>query len=339
MLIVCILCMAGSIPAQAAGTSQPTSAKAQGGKWVSTSSGKKYRYKNGTYAKYTWLKIKGKYYFFLKSGNMAANRMLTLSGKTYYLTRSGARVNNTWMVKSGKTYYFDKNGVRAQNKWLKRNGQYYYVGANGAVLKNQWVDHNRYYVGAKGTRLKSCVKDGYYLNASGKKVVKVFKGEYIFVGDSRMVGMQQAAASSDTLYIAKVGQGYSWLKSTGGVKLRYYLQANPKVKVILALGVNDLGNSASYISYYKKLIKDFPKTQFSILSVNPVDEAKAKKNGYTVKNRSIEAFNRKMYLAFRTRYVNTYKDLKKDGFQTRDGIHYTNETYQELNQLIRKKVP
>ena len=65
---------------------------------------------------------------------------------------------------------------------------------------------DRYYVGANGTRVTNTVKDGYYLNARGKNVIKVFNGDYIFVGDSRMVGMQSAVAPSDTLYIAKSGQ-------------------------------------------------------------------------------------------------------------------------------------
>ena len=56
------------------------------------------------------------------------------------------------------------------------------------------VDNHKYYVGANGTRVTNTVKDGYYLNASGKNVIKVFNGDYIFVGDSRMVGMQSAVA-------------------------------------------------------------------------------------------------------------------------------------------------
>ena len=44
---------------------------------------------------------------------------------------------------------------------------------------------------------------------------------------------------------------------------------------MLALGVNDLKNVNSYITYYKKLIKEFPKTKFYVLSVNPVNERSA----------------------------------------------------------------
>ena len=133
--------------------------------------------------------------------------MQKLAGKTYYFKANGVRAESIWIKKGGRYYYFDKNGVRAENKWVKRNGKYYYVGENGAIVTKSWVDNNKYYVGANGTRETNTVKDGYYLNASGKNVIKVFNGDYIFVGDSRMVGMQSAVAPSDTLYIAKSGHG------------------------------------------------------------------------------------------------------------------------------------
>lgn len=338
LLILCLACAAAALPVQAAGSATPAASVAKGGKWVKTGSGKKYRLKDGTYAQNQWLKIGGKYYYFLKSGLMAKNRMITTDGKTYYVKANGVRIKSSWIKKNGKSYYFDKNGVRAQKKWIRRSGKLYYVGADGAIAKNQWVDGGKYYVGADGLKLKNCVKNGYYLNADGKKVVKVFKGDYIFVGDSRMVGMQKAIAPADTLYIAKVGEGYSWLKSTAGVKLKYYLKANPNVKVVLALGVNDLGNVKSYISYYKKLIKNFPKTKFYILSVNPVDDAKVAKRGYKVKNSAINSFNKKMYVAFRSRYVNTYKEMKADGFGSRDGLHYLEADYIKLYRSIVEKI-
>ena len=261
--------------------------------------------------------------------------MQKLAGKTYYFKANGVRAESIWIKKGGTYYYFDKNGVRAENKWVKRNGKYYYVGENGAIVTKSWVDNNKYYVGANGTRVTNTVKDGYYLNASGKNVIKVFNGDYIFVGDSRMVGMQSAVAPSDTLYIAKSGQGYAWLKSMAGVQLRYYLKTNPNVKVVLALGVNDLKNVNSYITYYKKLIKEFPKTKFYVLSVNPVNE---KIRRYRIKNSSIESFNKKMYVAFRSRYVNTYRQMKQEGFGTKDGLHYLEADYQKLYATIISKI-
>ena len=335
MLLLLLVFSMGMASVQASAATVSTAAKSADGKIVTKGSEKYYRYKDGSYAKNTWIKIGKKSYYFLKSGKMAVSRMQKLSGKTYYFKANGVRAESIWIKKGGKYYYFDKNGVRAENQWVKRNGKYYYLGEDGKIVTNAWVDNHQYYVGANGTRVTNTVKDGYYLNASGKNVVKVFNGDYIFVGDSRTVGMQSAIAPSDTLYIAKNGQGYAWLKSTAGVQLRYYLKSNPDVKVVLALGVNDLGNVNSYISYYKKLIKEFPKTKFYVLSVNPVNE---KIRRYHIKNSSIEAFNKKMYVAFRSRYVNTYKQMKQEGFGTKDGLHYLEADYQKLYATIISKI-
>ena len=305
-------------------------------KWLNKNGNRYYFQSNGVYAKSKWEKIGGKYYYFLKDGQMARNRMITTSKKTYYVNASGVRVKSTWLKKSGKKYYFMANGVRAEKKWVKSGGKYYYLMSNGQMAVDRWV--GSYYVGENGARLTDRVVDGYYLNSSGKKTVKVFKGDYIFLGDSRMVGMKRTYSPSNTLYIAKEGMGYSWLKSTGGPTLKNYLKANPNVKVVLALGVNDLGNIQSYISYYRSLIKAFPKTKFYVLSVNPVDQKKEARYGYSIKNSSITSFNKKLYVAFRSSFINSYNYMKKNGFETRDGLHYTAEVYKDLYDYIIRKI-
>lgn len=305
-------------------------------KWLTKDGDKYYFQQDGKMAQYKWLKIGNKYYFFLKSGRLARNQMLTLGGKTYYVNASGVRVKSTWIKKNNKKYYFGSNGVRYQNKWIKSGGKYYYLGSDGAMVTNRWVGD--YYVGANGTRLTNCVVDGYYLNSKGKRTVRKFTGDYIFVGDSRTVGVQMSKAPADTKYIAKNGMGYEWLKSTGGQTLQSYLKLNPNVKVVLALGVNDLGNVNSYIKYYKNLMKKYPKTEFYVLSVNPVDEKKEASHGYKIKNSTIRSFNRKMYKAFHSSYVNTYDYLIDRGFETRDGLHYTRAIYRDLYDYIIQKI-
>lgn len=308
-------------------------------KWL-TKDGERYYFQaNGICVKYKWQTINKKEYFFLKSGKMAKNQMFTYKNKTYYVNKSGQKIKGAWVKKNGKMYYFDKDGVRLQKKWVKYKGDFRYLGADGTIVKNSWV--GSYYVDKDGKRLKNCVKDGYYLNASGKKVIKVFDGDYIFVGDSRTVGMEVSKPSANTKYIAKVGEGYNWLKKTGGVTLQYYLKTNPNVKVVLALGVNDLGNINSYISYYKSLIKKYPKTEFYILSVNPVEEKVAPygTRGY-VKNSSIKTFNKKLKASFSSRYVDSYNYMwnKEKGYETTDGLHYTVRVYQDLYDFIIKAI-
>lgn len=153
-----------------------------------------------------------------------------------------------------------------------------------------------------------------------------------------MVGMENSVSSTNTLYIAKVGMGYDWLADTADETLRKQLKARPELKVVFGFGVNDLGNIEKYIKYYRELIKDFPKTSFYFLSVNPVDEKKETQYGYSIKNSAISTFNRRLYTAFRSKYINSYTYLKNSGFSTMDGVHYTTATYQKLRSFILTKI-
>ncbi len=399
LLAMCLgmLCFTGTVQASAKTVNAVTSAKTvTGGKWVTTKSGKKYRYANGTYAKSAWLKINGsiyrinkngirmtgwftvsgtdfyasktgklyvkrwltagssryyfqasgacakgkwlqisgKYYYFLNSGKMATNRMVKKGSSYYYVNKSGVRVKSTWVVRDGKKYYFDKSGVRVQKKWLLYGGKYYYLGSDGVMAVSQWIN-DTYYVDETGARVTDSFVDGYYLDETGKKTV--INENYIFVGDSRMVGMQQSVASSDVKYIAKISQGYTWLNTTAGKELKRYLKAKPQVTVVLALGVNDLGNIGNYISYYQALITEFPDTVFYVLSVNPVDDKLAASKGYKIKNSDITAFNKKLKAAFSDRYINTYTFMKTN-METSDGVHYTAATYQALYSFLMDSI-
>lgn len=305
--------------------------KYSGQKYYADASGKLYVSK--------WAKKGKKYYFLGANGVLAKKTVVKYKKQYYYVDKSGARVTNTWITSKGKKYYYDQNGVRLQNKWIKDNGKFYYLGSSGAMAIEQWVDGGKSYVGADGAMKTNCVVDGYYLNAKGRKTVKPFKGDYIFVGDSRTEGMRLAVSSKDTMYIAKVSMGYSWLKSTAGPKLQNYLDANPNVTVVLAFGVNDLGNIDNYISYYKTLIAKYRKTKFYVMSVNPVDEAQEAVSGYKVKNSQISSFNKKMKSGIgKEKFLNTYKYLKKKGFTSRDGVHYSSNDYRNIYNYVIKKI-
>ncbi len=306
-------------------------------KWLTEGDEKYFFHSSGVMAKKKWVKIGKYYYYFRDDGTLAANCMITVGKKTYYVSRSGIRLTSTWVKTGGKKYYFDKNGVRVEKKWVKSGSRFYYLGKNGVMYVDRWVGN--YYVGSDGARKTSCVVDGYYLDASGKKTIQVFEGNYIFVGDSRTVEMGNVKPSNDILYIGKSGADYDWLKSTAGETLRLNLQANPNVKVLLAFGINDYGNIEYYIDYYKNLIEDFPKTEFYILSINPVDEKKEIQYGYSITNQTLERFNKQMRKAIgKSHYIDAYTYMVKNGFDTRDGIHYTIPQYEELYQFIMSKI-
>ncbi len=304
--LFCFLCFAGAAhPAKAAVNVVQSAKTVTGGEWKTTAKGKRYRYANGTYAKKAWRKIGGSIYRF-NTGGYVLTGWIKYKGKMYYAASNGKLQIGKWVKSGGKKYYVDKTGARLQNVWIKYNGKFYYLGSTGAVEQT-----------------------------SSKKTSKTFNGSYIFVGDSRTVGMQMAASPADTKYIAKVNMGYSWLESTAGPELQSYLNGNPNVSVVLAFGVNDLGNVQKYISYYKKLISMYPNTRFYVESVNPVDEQVEAQHGYTVTNKQIIAFNKKLRAGVgKSRFLNTYNYLAKKGFQTSDGVHYTIEEYSGLYSYI-----
>lgn len=377
MFLFCFLCFAGAVQSSAA-VNVVVSAQETPGEWKTSGKGRRYRYtQNGKYAKNVWQKIggsvyrfdkqgyvvtgwftygkkkyyagsdgklyvskwlheEGAYYYFLANGTLAKKQMVTSGKKTYYVNKSGERVKNTWVTKGKKKYFFSQKGVRLENTWLKYEGKFYYLGESGVMAKKQWID-NKYYVGSDGARKTDCVVKGYYLDSNGKKTSG--KWSYIFVGDSRTEGMRLAISPSNTKYIAKISMGYSWLSSTAGHQLKKYLKQNPDVSVVLAFGVNDLGNIQKYISYYKNLIKNYPKTRFYVEAVNPVNEKLEAAHGYSVKNKQIKSFNKKMREAVgKSRFINTFSYLKTKGFQTSDGVHYTSADYKDLYNYITGKI-
>ena len=307
------------------------------GRWLTANAQTKYYYKtDAVKATNEWVKIGAGTYYFQKTGKLAMNQIITYKGEYYYVNRTGVRLANTWLVKGGKRYYITGSGKFLRKSWMKSQGKYYYLGVDGAVLTNCWI--GSYYVGSNGARLTNCVKDGWYLDETGRKSYQVFTGRYVFVGDSRMVGMENYVPSTDTLYIAKVGMGYDWMVETADETLRQQLRARPELKVVFGFGANDPDYIEKYIVYYRQLMKDFPDTKFYFLSVNPVDEAKEAKYGYQMKNTVIESFNRRLYLAFHTRYINSYAYLRSSGFSTVDGVHYTQATYRKLRNFILTKI-
>ena len=300
--------------------------------WLTSGKAKYFFRQNGTCAKKKWLKISGKYYYFKANGKMARNRMVTTKNKTYYVNKKGERILSTWLQKKGKKYYFNAKGVRIENKWVKSGGKFYYLGTDGVMLLSQWIGD--YYVGTDGARMTDCYVDGYYLDANGKKTLKPFEGSQIIVGDSRMEGMSQSVTDPDSMYITKVGAGYDWLVETGGVLLKDYLDMRQRVKVVLALGVNDMGNLPYYIAYYQELIKAYPRTTFYIMGIGPVDEETEKKYGYRIKNADIEAFNAEMAAVFGIKYLDIYLPLIENQFEAWDGVHYTVKTYKILYDIV-----
>lgn len=153
----------------------------------------------------------------------------------------------------------------------------------------------------------------------------------IYMGDSRIVGMMSSITNKSITYIAQSGAGYSWLVDSAIPELANKIEG--KKFIVLAFGVNDLGNAANYLTKYQELKDTYPNVNIYIMSVNPVDEAKEAENGYTVINESIENFNETMKNSFGENYIDVYAQIK-DNFETEDGVHYTTETYKKIHEIV-----
>jgi hypothetical protein len=345
LLAVLFLCMLfGAVPCHAAEQQNVISSavKVSNGKWVVNEKGRRYQAANGKYLKNIWLNVSGQIYR-LNAEGYCRTGWFVYSGKKYFAGKNGALYCRQWYTENGATYYLSSAGSCVTSKWVKWHGNYRYLQADGRMAVSCWVGD--YYVGPEGVRLKNCVVGNYWLNDEGKKTIKVssFRGNYIFVGDSRTDGMSEAVTSSDVLFIAKRGSGYDWLSSEADETLRAWLNARPDVTVVLAHGINDLENIGSYITYYKKLIAQYPKAKIYVMSVNPVNLQLMKEKRPTayakgITNATITSFNKKLKKAFGERYIDTYSYLSQRGFTTTDGVHYPNWLYKDIYRYVIKKI-
>ena len=162
---------------------------------------------------------------------------------------------------------------------------------------------------------------------------------YIFIGDSRTVGMD-IAVSDDVQeeyhisFVAKVGAGYKWLTKEVVQEVNRIMSEDTEVDnwlIITNFGVNDLRNATKYCEYYRELLEDeWSDVTLYYLSVNPVDESKCN----TVCNTDIEAFNE--LFCEELNYINTYTGLLGN-IDSKDGLHYSNKVnYAIYNEVINQ---
>ena len=183
------------------------------------------------------------------------------------------------------------------------------------------------------------VKD-YYADVSEITTVNAITGDYsqfIFVGDSRYEGMK-FLAEEDDVFVCERGVGYDFLNSN------YYTitsLADENTAVIIGLGVNDNLKTAweDYIALVSRL-EENTDCQIYYMLVNPVDEALEYYSGYSVTNEDIDFFNGKLIEGFDSSIgiIDTNSYLKSVGFETKDGIHYTDETYRMIYEYIKGSI-
>lgn len=206
--------------------------------------------------------------------------------------------------------------------------------------------------------------------------VDLWKRKYkqiIFVGDSRTERMQttlnKAFGSSSTVtwnveFVAKSGMGLDWLKGEGTTSLLNVVNKNYSTQsptaVIFNLGVNDLSNASSYVTYMKTLATTLKKKNCKLfyMSVNPGNSKTMENAGHQARSEaSVRQFNNtiRAQLAGTYTFIDTYTWLMQTGYSTNasksgtdnkvdDGLHYTTKTYKRifyhcLEYLLLEDIP
>lgn len=164
----------------------------------------------------------------------------------------------------------------------------------------------------------------------------------IYIGDSRTVGMNNALEynnvnTENEFFVAKVGEGYRWFTDKALGKVDDILDENSEIddwNIVINLGINDLHNVNKYIDKYNELINnEYSDYTLYLVSVNPVDEMLCS----SVNNSSIKEFNEKIKNSVDCTYINTF-DMVKEIMVTRDGLHYSNNTYVSIYEYINRKI-
>lgn len=159
---------------------------------------------------------------------------------------------------------------------------------------------------------------------------------YIFIGDSRTVGMAQYVNTNQHIWSAKVGAGLSWMKSDGVPAVENKITSGSNV--VILMGVNDCGNTSNekkYASYINEKAKAWVAKGANIyyVSVNPITRDSVANGSIT--NAKIEAWNSAIQadLTEDVTYIDTYTKLKGELVAT-DGLHYTKRGCQLIYNAI-----
>lgn len=147
---------------------------------------------------------------------------------------------------------------------------------------------------------------------------------WVFVGDSRTVGMGDAVGSITT--IAKVGAGHSWLSAQITNIKNTYHNAN----IVLWFGVNDLHNVDKYIDTYNALASSMTDCKIIVVNVGPA------RGAYAHLMTDIQDFNAILETKLNSNItlVDVFTKMQSATYSTSDGLHYKPDTYRYIYKYI-----
>lgn len=150
--------------------------------------------------------------------------------------------------------------------------------------------------------------------------------QYIMVGDSRFVGMQQAVGDAGCVWIGQVSAGLDWFANTAVPEIDAVVGDGSVI--IINMGVNDLGNVWGYLDILNQKVPQWLEKGAVVyyMSVNPVES-----HPY-ISNDDIANFNNILYnnMPPEVGWIETYSYLLEYGYGTQDGVHFDTGTYQTI---------
>lgn len=177
---------------------------------------------------------------------------------------------------------------------------------------------------------RSVVSSGCTLSSAEEETTE----GYIFIGDSRFVGMNKCCSVDDlenTFVVAKVSEGYDWFITEALPKVYDIINTNDNINnwtLVLGLGINDLHNIDKYLSAYQDLGSEF---NLVLVSVNPIEGCSS------ISNEDIRSFNNQLK-SLGYDFIDTNSYITSRGYSTTDGIHYTSSTYKDIFTCICKSL-
>ena len=160
---------------------------------------------------------------------------------------------------------------------------------------------------------------------------------YIFIGDSRTVGMNLALGNSkpsNVYIVAKNSMGYNWLVNSAISEVNKILNnnSNKRFYIYSNLGINDYTYQTSYANKLNELANgSWSKHKVVFISVNPYAG-----NGYPNENKKVTNFNNNQKSKLNNvYYCDTYNGIGQSNFSCGwDCIHYNNSTYLKIYNYV-----
>lgn len=178
--------------------------------------------------------------------------------------------------------------------------------------------------------------------SESEETVKSARIGYIYTGDSRIRRLNltiNMKGMKDNWVVCKSGMGYNWFVREGLPEIDRIMKEKTYIDkwvIISGWGVNDLWNAGTYINKYTSLMKGkWKDCDLKLMSVNPVNGSKKAKYG------GIDSFNVKLKRYTeqsdgRIEYIDTNSVMKKKGFSTIDGLHYSETTNKLIYSTVRQ---